>query len=1521
MKRSSQSRPASFAPRTLRTALLAAGSASLFLVPWAGAQVWDAQAAPDLNWSTPANWDTDASPADGAAVSFSTVGTAAVGTITNVVNPGLSIGTLSFTQTGGAVAAHTTQIAAGQTLTVSGTGVVSVFGRVADATVNDSTTVFTGSGSLAVTGGATANINVGLPTGPTFTSGNAVGTHIVDMSGLSSFTADMGTFNIGYTAQGFYSQAGIVKLPPAASIIATTVAVGATTSLGVTAPTTSLLELGQTATLNANTITIGAGKSTGALNFRAGLTGATATIADRAGTGPANLNIGTHGISSVANPVGTVDFTGGAVTANLGVVTLGGTRSNTGTAASGTGHFILGPGSITATTLNVGNANGNVGNATGNVTLAASAGTLTAGTVIVGKGAATGNGAATGTITQNGGTAAITTLSIGDKPGSGTGAVAGTYNLADGVLKASAIQAGASSPGTITRAFNWTGGTLRNLDGADLIVSGVPLTVTGAGAHTFLAETGRTITINSGLVGTGGFSKTGAGTLVLTAANTHAGDITVDDGTLTLADNATLKFTIGASGTNNQVGGLGAFTINGDFDFDLLAAGTTLGNSWQIVDTAALSETYGPTFSVTGFAASTGKWVKPANGTFYEFDPATGLLRVISDPGISYPPPTVTLGQHNTTYPIGANLVLNVGASGTGNLTYQWYYQANSGATPVEITGATSASYTVSNATGSATGLYSVVVTDHAAEASGKPPTTATALFPLISVVPVSDLVVAYHRFEEGVVGETAGGANDSSPSGANPLSSGLNSPAFSDDVPLVAVPSTTASNARSLAFGLGDTRSLVASTGGALASTGFKNFTIEAFVKFTTVSGVSTIVGRDDSSPEQAAGQNALFYLQRNGGGFRVQLVDRSGAVLFATGTGVVTNRWYHVAAVGDGIAGTLTLYVNGQAVGSATGFTGLLVPAGGSDTPWTVGRGDFNLEDTDPMRGWIDEVRFTDAALSSQGFLNNKGGVAILPPVVSVSPAGRAVRPGGSASFTVTATSQMGGTLSYQWYKDGVAMSGQTGATLALGGVTVAADGAYHAVVTDSASGTSGTPVSSTVAAQLQVIDIPWTSRAIGLNFVGTSSGNANYSTALGSADTAPAGFVPTAGWNDSATVSGVSTQSSPLTLKESDGSEAAGVTATWSSSGTWSARTGTGDPSVKTPDARLLHGYIESRNPGTTVALSNIPYANYDVYVYVVGGTNGNVGSISIDRDSPFFYYRVLQHDSYVPAAVPSAENPYSVPPMVGESESPDAARTAPAATFVRFANVSGPSLSIAVTDAVTNANAGGIAAVHIVDRSSTLAAPAGLGATPGAGQVALNWNASAGASSYTVFRSTHPTFGYAAVAGGLTSTTYTDTTVTGGVTYYYVVSASAISPATESGYSTEVSATPTAGGSPLQSWRQTHFGTTANSGDAANTADPDADGQVNLLEYALGTNPNTAGALPVTVARSGAFLTLSFPRIADSNLVYMIEASDTLSGWSVVHTYSAFETTGTTTYTDMVPLTSQSRRFLRLVVTAP
>ena len=88
----------------------------------------------------------------------------------------------------------------------------------------------------------------------------------------------------------------------------------------------------------------------------------------------------------------------------------------------------------------------------------------------------------------------------------------------------------------------------------------------------------------------------------------------------------------------------------------------------------------------------------------------------------------------------------------------------------------------------------------------------------------------------------------------------------------------------------------------------------------------------------------------------------------------------------------------------------------------------------------------------------------------------------------------------------------------------------------------------------------------------------------------------------------------------------------------------------------------------------------------------------------------------------------------------------------------------------------------------------AAPTGLTATAGNAQVSLSWTASSGATSYNVYRSTTSGGGYAQIATGVTSTSYTDTSVVNGTTYYYVVTA--VNGNGESGFSNQASATPQA-----------------------------------------------------------------------------------------------------------------------------
>jgi hypothetical protein len=86
-----------------------------------------------------------------------------------------------------------------------------------------------------------------------------------------------------------------------------------------------------------------------------------------------------------------------------------------------------------------------------------------------------------------------------------------------------------------------------------------------------------------------------------------------------------------------------------------------------------------------------------------------------------------------------------------------------------------------------------------------------------------------------------------------------------------------------------------------------------------------------------------------------------------------------------------------------------------------------------------------------------------------------------------------------------------------------------------------------------------------------------------------------------------------------------------------------------------------------------------------------------------------------------------------------------------------------------------------------------APANLSATEGNDQVGLDWDGVTGASAYHVYRSQLSGAGYTRVATYTAGTAFTDTTVTNGTLYYYVVTALDAG-MQESAYSNEASALP-------------------------------------------------------------------------------------------------------------------------------
>ncbi len=127
-------------------------------------------------------------------------------------------------------------------------------------------------------------------------------------------------------------------------------------------------------------------------------------------------------------------------------------------------------------------------------------------------------------------------------------------------------------------------------------------------------------------------------------------------------------------------------------------------------------------------------------------------------------------------------------------------------------------------------------------------------------------------------------------------------------------------------------------------------------------------------------------------------------------------------------------------------------------------------------------------------------------------------------------------------------------------------------------------------------------------------------------------------------------------------------------------------------------------------------------------------------------------------------------------------------------------------------------------------------------------------------------------------------------------------------------------------PMDAWRNTYFNVPQQGDEsiAGNLSDPDRDQSSNLLEYALGSNPNqnTSVNRPFPGIDPLGKLTLTFPRVADSSLLYEVFGSDDLLDWGLPVWSSTGEqnTPGNVTATDTAPI-PRDRRFLKLHVTQP
>jgi fibronectin type 3 domain-containing protein len=185
-----------------------------------------------------------------------------------------------------------------------------------------------------------------------------------------------------------------------------------------------------------------------------------------------------------------------------------------------------------------------------------------------------------------------------------------------------------------------------------------------------------------------------------------------------------------------------------------------------------------------------------------------------------------------------------------------------------------------------------------------------------------------------------------------------------------------------------------------------------------------------------------------------------------------------------------------------------------------------------------------------------------------------------------------------------------------------------------------------------------------------------------------------------------------------------------------------------------------------------------------------------------------------------------------------------------TYLDAAVVNGTAYFYVVTasDAAGNESSDSNEASATPADTTPPAAPTGLTAAPGEGQVSLDWadNDETDLTSYTVYRSETSGGPYAEVAVGVGPSGYLDTTVVNGTAYFYVVTA-ADSAGNESAGSEEAGATPidvTAPAAPA--------GLSAIAGDGAVSLDWHDNGEPDLMSYSV--YRSTAGA-PFVLLSSG------------------------------------------------------------------
>ena len=337
-------------------------------------------------------------------------------------------------------------------------------------------------------------------------------------------------------------------------------------AIGAIAGTGGNLSLGTgfTLTTNASSSTTFSGVISGAGSLTKAGTGALTLNGTNTYTGGTTVNAGTVSLGH-ANGLGTsgnITFTGGGLQYGSGITTDISSRIKNSTGAilvDTNGNNVTFASALDSTNSSGFTKNGaGVLSLSGNNTYSGST-TINSGTLEIASTGLLGGGSYSGNIANNGaliagsnsnqilsgiisGTGALTKNGSGTLTLTGSNSFSGSTTLNTGTLVIS--HANAAGTGTLTQSNGAsllkidTTGTIANTMSVYNVQASQSATLSGAitvNNASFDVDSGDTLTLSGAVSGSGGVTKNGTGTLVLSGSNTYAAATTVNAGTLNAA--------------------------------------------------------------------------------------------------------------------------------------------------------------------------------------------------------------------------------------------------------------------------------------------------------------------------------------------------------------------------------------------------------------------------------------------------------------------------------------------------------------------------------------------------------------------------------------------------------------------------------------------------------------------------------------------------------------------------------------------------------------------------------------------------------------------------------------------------------------------------------------------------------------------------------------------------------------------------------------------------------------------------